>query len=186
MTIAGKNPDRNLVEIVEIPDHPWYVAVQFHPELKSRPNRPHPLFRDFVGAAIFRSSAILRSKMHTAILSVRRLSIRSRFNKQKRRFQQSGWERRSFGMRVGSARKKSGSMGVRCEGVSGASADVRLFSLPLSRLRRDEIPCNKKDQHWESCSSCWLVAPIWRDHVELNERAAGGRSCGSAKLQVLR
>ena len=43
---------RNLVEIVEIPDHPWYVAVQFHPELKSRPNRPHPLFRDFVGAAI--------------------------------------------------------------------------------------------------------------------------------------
>ena len=52
MTIAGKNPDRNLVEIVEIPDHPWYVAVQFHPELKSRPNRPHPLFRDFVGAAI--------------------------------------------------------------------------------------------------------------------------------------
>ena len=52
MTIAGKNPDRNLVEIVEIPDHPWYVAVQFHPELKSRPNRPHPLFRDFVGAAL--------------------------------------------------------------------------------------------------------------------------------------
>ena len=52
MTIAGKNPDRNLVEIVEIPDHPWYVEVQFHPELKSRPNRPHPLFRDFVGAAI--------------------------------------------------------------------------------------------------------------------------------------
>ena len=52
MTIAGKNPDRNLVEIVEIPDHPWYVAVQFHPELKSRPNRPHPLFREFVGAAL--------------------------------------------------------------------------------------------------------------------------------------
>ena len=45
-------PTRNLVEIVEIPDHPWFVAVQFHPELKSRPNRPHPLFRDFVGAAL--------------------------------------------------------------------------------------------------------------------------------------
>ena len=52
MRVAGKNPERNLVEIVEIPDHPWFVAVQFHPELKSRPNRPHPLFRDFVGAAL--------------------------------------------------------------------------------------------------------------------------------------
>ncbi len=52
MTVAGRNPDRNLVEIVEIEDHPWYVAVQFHPELKSRPNRPHPLFRDFIGAAL--------------------------------------------------------------------------------------------------------------------------------------
>ena len=41
-----------LVEIVELSDHPWFVAVQFHPELKSRPNRPHPLFRDFVGAAL--------------------------------------------------------------------------------------------------------------------------------------
>ncbi|MEG1571282.1 MAG: CTP synthase, partial [Clostridia bacterium] len=50
MVIAGRNPDRNLVEIVEIPSHPFFVAVQFHPELKSRPNRPHPLFREFVGA----------------------------------------------------------------------------------------------------------------------------------------
>ena len=52
MIVAGRNPDRNLVEIVEIPSHPFFVAVQFHPELKSRPNRPHPLFREFVGAAI--------------------------------------------------------------------------------------------------------------------------------------
>ncbi|MEA5013637.1 MAG: CTP synthase [Candidatus Limiplasma sp.] len=52
MVIAGRNPDRNLVEIVEIPSHPFFVGVQFHPELKSRPNRPHPLFRDFVGAAL--------------------------------------------------------------------------------------------------------------------------------------
>ncbi len=51
MVVAGRNPDRDLVEIVEIPEHPFFVAVQFHPELKSRPNRPHPLFRDFVGAA---------------------------------------------------------------------------------------------------------------------------------------
>lgn len=52
MRVAGINPERNLVEIVEIADHPWFVGVQFHPEFKSRPNRPHPLFRDFVGAAI--------------------------------------------------------------------------------------------------------------------------------------
>src|SRR5947199_6256889 len=44
-----------LVEIVELPDHPWFVASQFHPEFKSRPTRPAPLFRDFVGAAFARS-----------------------------------------------------------------------------------------------------------------------------------
>lgn len=52
MIVSGINPDRDLVEIVEIPDHPWFVAVQFHPELKSRPNRPHPLFREFIRAAL--------------------------------------------------------------------------------------------------------------------------------------
>ena len=52
MTIGGINPERNLVEIVELKDHPWFTGVQFHPEFKSRPNRAHPLFRDFVGAAI--------------------------------------------------------------------------------------------------------------------------------------
>ena len=52
MVIAGRNPDRNLVEIVELPNHPFFVGVQFHPELKSRPNRPHPLFRDFIGAVV--------------------------------------------------------------------------------------------------------------------------------------
>jgi len=52
MIVAGINPERDLVEIVEVPDHPWFVAVQFHPELKSRPNRPHPLFREFVKAAL--------------------------------------------------------------------------------------------------------------------------------------
>lgn len=52
MRIAGVNPDRKLVEIVELPNHPWFVAVQFHPELKSRPNRPHPLFSGFIGAAL--------------------------------------------------------------------------------------------------------------------------------------
>ncbi len=52
MRIGGVNPDRDLVEIIELPNHPWFVGVQYHPEFKSRPNRPHPLFRDFVGAAI--------------------------------------------------------------------------------------------------------------------------------------
>ncbi len=52
MMMAGRNPERNLVEIVEIPEHPFFVGVQFHPELRSRPNRPHPLFRDFIGAAV--------------------------------------------------------------------------------------------------------------------------------------
>ena len=52
MRIGGVNPDRDLVEIVELPQHPWFVGVQYHPELRSRPNRPHPLFRDFVGAAL--------------------------------------------------------------------------------------------------------------------------------------
>ncbi len=50
--ISGTLPDGYLVEIIELTDHPWFVATQFHPEFKSRPNRPHPLFRDFVGAAI--------------------------------------------------------------------------------------------------------------------------------------
>lgn len=52
LILSGTSPDDRLVEIAEISDHPWYVAVQFHPELKSRPNKPHPLFRDFVKAAL--------------------------------------------------------------------------------------------------------------------------------------
>ena len=52
MRVAGVNPERGLVEIVEITGHPWFVGVQYHPEFKSRPNRPHPLFCDFVGAAL--------------------------------------------------------------------------------------------------------------------------------------
>lgn len=52
LVISGISPDERLVEIVEIKDHPWFVAGQFHPEFKSRPTRPHPLFRDFVKASI--------------------------------------------------------------------------------------------------------------------------------------
>lgn len=52
MEITGLSPDGKLVEIVEIKDHPWFVAVQFHPEFKSRPTRSHPLFRDFIKASV--------------------------------------------------------------------------------------------------------------------------------------
>ncbi len=52
VVISGRSADNSLVEIIEMADHPWFVASQFHPEFKSRPNRPHPLFRDFVGAAV--------------------------------------------------------------------------------------------------------------------------------------
>jgi CTP synthase len=51
MKFTGLSPDERLVEIVEIEDHPWYVGCQFHPEFKSRPTRPHPLFKGFVKAA---------------------------------------------------------------------------------------------------------------------------------------
>jgi len=52
LTLTGTSPDDRLVEIVEIKDHPWFVGVQFHPELKSRPNKPHPLFREFIKASL--------------------------------------------------------------------------------------------------------------------------------------
>ncbi|NLW24162.1 MAG: CTP synthase [Clostridia bacterium] len=52
LIISGVYAEKDLVEIVELEDHPWFVGSQFHPEFKSRPNRPHPLFRDFVGAVI--------------------------------------------------------------------------------------------------------------------------------------
>jgi len=56
LIISGISPDERLVEIIELKDHPWYVAAQFHPEFKSRPTRPHPLFRDFIKAAIENSN----------------------------------------------------------------------------------------------------------------------------------
>lgn len=52
LKIAGLSPDQRLVEIVELPEHPWFVGVQFHPEFKSRPNKPHKLFADFIRASL--------------------------------------------------------------------------------------------------------------------------------------
>ena len=57
LVFSGLSPDGRLVEIIELPGHPFFVAGQFHPELRSRPTRPHPLFRDFVGAAHARRRA---------------------------------------------------------------------------------------------------------------------------------
>ena len=52
LTLSGISPDGRLVETVELPDHPFFVGVQYHPEFKSRPNKPHPLFLGFIGAAV--------------------------------------------------------------------------------------------------------------------------------------
>ena len=52
LIISGRNPQTDLVEVIELKDHPWFVACQFHPEFTSRPMRPNPLFHDFIGAAI--------------------------------------------------------------------------------------------------------------------------------------
>ncbi|HEX2087400.1 MAG TPA: CTP synthase, partial [Solirubrobacteraceae bacterium] len=55
LVISGTSPDERLVEVIELRDHPFFVASQFHPEFKSRPERPAPLFREFIGAALARS-----------------------------------------------------------------------------------------------------------------------------------
>jgi CTP synthase len=55
LKVAGINPDLDLVEIIELEDHPWFIGVQFHPEFRSRPVRPHPLFRGLVEAALKRN-----------------------------------------------------------------------------------------------------------------------------------
>jgi CTP synthase len=54
MRVSATSPDGNLVEMIELPEHPWFLATQFHPELKSRPNHPHPLFASFIAAAVAR------------------------------------------------------------------------------------------------------------------------------------
>jgi CTP synthase len=57
LVVSGTFQEGRLVEVIELHDHPWFVASQFHPEFKSRPTRPAPLFRDFVGAAVERAAA---------------------------------------------------------------------------------------------------------------------------------
>ncbi len=62
MVISGLNPRRNLVEIIELKNHPWFLAVQFHPEFQSKPNRAHPLFAAFIAAAIKQQARPARGK----------------------------------------------------------------------------------------------------------------------------
>jgi CTP synthase len=52
LKVSGASPDDTLVEIVELAEHPWFLGCQFHPEFKSKPMRPHPLFREFIKAAL--------------------------------------------------------------------------------------------------------------------------------------
>ena len=77
LVISGTSPDERLVEIIEIADHPFFVASQFHPEFKSRPERPAPLFRDFVGAAHERATA-QRPEPEAEVTEQRRRGARSR------------------------------------------------------------------------------------------------------------
>jgi CTP synthase len=66
LVISGTFQEGRLVEIVELPDHPWFVASQFHPEFKSRPTRPAPLFREFVAAALERARSRAGSGVEVA------------------------------------------------------------------------------------------------------------------------
>jgi CTP synthase len=52
LIISGAQPETSLVEIIELPDHPWFLGCQFHPEFKSKPMQPHPLFREFIRASL--------------------------------------------------------------------------------------------------------------------------------------
>ena len=62
LILSGLSPDRELVEMIELRDHPWFVACQFHPELKSRATNAHPLFREFVKASLKHSEEINSSQ----------------------------------------------------------------------------------------------------------------------------
>ena len=70
LVFSGINPERDLVEMLELPGHPWFVACQFHPEFRSRPYRSHPLFREFIRAALDRSLAKRHSSAEVAAAGV--------------------------------------------------------------------------------------------------------------------
>jgi len=70
LVASGTSPDDRLVEVIELPDHPFFIASQYHPEFKSRPERPAPLFREFVGAALGRATGALSSERASGASSV--------------------------------------------------------------------------------------------------------------------
>ena len=71
LRLSGVSPDGGLVEVIELPDHPWYIGCQFHPELKSRPNRPHALFSAFIGAAVRRRYPAVATPSPTELAATR-------------------------------------------------------------------------------------------------------------------
>ena len=68
LRLSGTSPDRKLVEMIELPGHPYFLGCQFHPELKSRPMAPHPLFVRFVSAALERASTAIRGAPAKAVV----------------------------------------------------------------------------------------------------------------------
>jgi CTP synthase len=58
MVFSGVSPDKELIEIVELKDHPWFLGCQFHPEFKSKPMDPQPLFREFIKASLRRAKSL--------------------------------------------------------------------------------------------------------------------------------
>jgi len=72
MKIVGRSLDGKFVEIMELPNHPWFVAVQFHPEFKSKPLRPHPLFAGFIEAAYRRKLAATGAATNVTAIGERR------------------------------------------------------------------------------------------------------------------
>jgi CTP synthase len=69
LRLCGLSPDGSLVEMVELSTHPWFIGCQFHPELQSRPSRPHPLFASFIGAAILDKKRRLTSTTPSELAS---------------------------------------------------------------------------------------------------------------------
>ena len=67
LQIVGRSTDGKFVEIVELPTHPWYVAVQFHPEFKSKPLKPHPLFAGFVDASLRHKRAVAAERAASVV-----------------------------------------------------------------------------------------------------------------------
>ena len=76
--ISGRSPDGKFVEIAELPGHPWYLAVQFHPEFRSKPTHPHPLFASFVEAAYRHTTAAIRDRAATESVGLTRHPVGAR------------------------------------------------------------------------------------------------------------